>query len=86
MMEFMHDDFPEPVAPEMRMCGISARLDHDGPAGDVPSHRHLERVRRRAGLLGLEDVAQGDELTVAVRYLDADGRLARDGREDADVG
>ena len=26
MMEFMHDDFPEPVAPEMRMCGISARF------------------------------------------------------------
>ena len=27
MMEFMHDDLPEPVAPEMRMWGISARLD-----------------------------------------------------------
>ena len=26
MMEFMHDDFPEPVEPEMRMCGISARF------------------------------------------------------------
>ena len=26
MMEFMHDDFPEPVAPEIRMCGISARF------------------------------------------------------------
>ena len=26
MMEFMHEDLPEPVAPEMRMCGISARF------------------------------------------------------------
>ena len=26
MMEFMQDDFPEPVEPEMRMCGISARF------------------------------------------------------------
>ncbi len=26
MIEFMHDDLPEPVAPEMRMCGISARF------------------------------------------------------------
>ena len=26
MMEFIHDDFPDPVAPEMRMCGISARF------------------------------------------------------------
>ena len=26
MREFMHDDLPDPVAPEMRMCGISARL------------------------------------------------------------
>jgi len=26
MMELMHDDLPEPVAPEMRMWGISARF------------------------------------------------------------
>ena len=26
MMEFMQDDLPDPVEPEMRMCGISARL------------------------------------------------------------
>jgi hypothetical protein len=32
---------------------------------------------------GAEDVAQGDDLAVGVRDLDADGALARDGREDA---
>src|ERR1039458_7576143 len=26
MMELMHDDFPAPVAPDMRMWGISAKL------------------------------------------------------------
>ena len=26
MIEFMQDDFPDPVAPEMRMWGISARF------------------------------------------------------------
>ena len=26
MIELMQDDLPEPVAPEMRTCGISARL------------------------------------------------------------
>ena len=26
MMEFMHDDLPDPVAPEIKMCGISARF------------------------------------------------------------
>ncbi len=62
------------------------QVDHDGPPGDVPAHRHLERVGGAVGLLGLEDVAQGDELARPVRHLDADGRLARDGREDADVG
>ena len=86
MMEFMHDDLPDPVAPEMRMCGISARLAMTArPAMSRPmatSSGWRCRVRPRR----LEDVAQRDELAGPVRHLDADGRLARDGREDAHVG
>ncbi len=42
--------------------------------------------RGRPRLLGVEDVAQGDQLAGPVRHLDADGRLARDRRQDAHVG
>ena len=37
-------------------------------------------------LVGIEDVAQGHQLARPVGHLDADGRLARDGGQDAHVG
>ena len=80
MMEFMHDDLPDPVAPEMRMCGISARFAMTArPAMSRPM-RHLERVRVADGLASFESrmSPQGDELARPVRHLDADGRLAGD--------
>ena len=88
MMEFMQDDLPDPVAPEMSTWGISARLTMTArPAMSRPmatSSGGLAGVR--TGLLGIQDVGQGHQLAGAVGHLDADGRLARDGGEDAHVG
>ena len=88
MIEFMQDDLPEPGGAGDEDVGHLGQVGHDGAPGDVASHGHLERVagRREAGLLGVEDVAQRDQLAGAVGHLDADGRLARDGGEDAHVG
>ena len=82
----MQLDLPAPVAPAMRMCGISARLAMTArPAMSRPT-ADLARVRGPAGLLAGEDVAEGHELALRVRHLDADRRAARDGRQDAHVG
>ena len=70
----MHEDLPAPVAPEMRMWGMSARFTITGrPAMSRPRATSSGCVAAR-GLLGGEHVAQGDELALAVGNLDADGR------------
>ena len=79
MIELMQDDFPAPVAPEIRMWGISARLAMTARPGDVPAHGHFERVGGRLGLAGVEYVPQRHQLPGPIRHLDTDGRLARDG-------
>ena len=84
--ELMQDDLPAPVAPAMSRWGIVARFISTGLAVDVAAHGHLERVGGPAGLLGGEDVAQGDDLAPAVGHLHADGLPARDGGQDAHVG
>ena len=70
----------------MSTCGIVGEVEHHGLAGDVAAEPDLERVR---GLLRLgrgEDVAEGHELALLVRHLDADRAAARDRGEDAHVG
>ena len=62
------------------------QVHHHGLAGDVAADGDLERVRRPAGLGAGEDVAEGDHLAHLVGHLDADGLLAGDRGEDADVG
>jgi hypothetical protein len=85
MIEFMHEDLPDPVAPEMRMWGISARFSMTArPAMSRPMATSRGCVA--APLFGVEDVAERDELACPIRHLDADGRLARYGRQDAHVG
>ena len=56
----------------------------DGVAGDVLPEPDRQRARRRRELV--EDVAERDEVRRQVRDLDADGLLARDRRQDADLG
>ena len=58
----------------------------DRPAGDVASQRHLEGDGWPCGPLRSQDVAQRHQLAQAVGDLDPDGRLARDGGQDAHVG
>ena len=58
----------------------------DRPPGDVTTEADLERMAGPVRLVGGEDVAQRDELARRVRYLDADRRAPRYGRQDADVG
>ena len=82
----MHEDLPAPVAPAMRMWGTSARLTRIGPAGDVAADGDLEGVGGLVGLGRAQDVAHQHELALLVGHLDADGRAAGDGRQDADVG
>ncbi len=84
--ELMHDDFPAPVAPEMRTWGISARFTITArPAMSRPSATSRGWVARLR-LLGGEDVTERDQLALAVGDLHPDGRPAGDGGQDADVG
>ena len=88
MMEFMHDDFPEPVAPEMRMCGISARFAMTArPAMSRPMATSSGWVAAD-GRASFDSRMSRSETSWRVRFghLDADGRLAGDGRQDAHVG
>ena len=85
-IELMQLDLPAPVAPATRRCGIVAKfISTARPEMSRPA-RDLERMRRLPSLGRAEDVAQRDEMALAVRHLDADGRAARDRSEDADVG
>ena len=79
----MQPDLPEPVVPAMRMCGMRERSVQIAlPEMSLPS-------QTESGLRGLrevvEDVAERDEVRRGVRHLDADGLLAGDRREDADL-
>ena len=56
----------------------------DGDAVDALPEPDRERARRRRDLA--VDVAERDEVRGEVRHLDADCLLARDRREDADLG
>ena len=80
----MQPDLPEPVVPAMRMCGMRARSAHTARAGDVLAEPDGERARGRGQVV--VDVAERDEVRREVRDLDADGLLAGDRREDADLG
>ena len=42
MIELMHTDLPEPVAPAMSTWGIFAEIRQHDVAGDVPAQRHRE--------------------------------------------
>ena len=84
--ELMQDDLPDPVAPETRTWGISARFA-------MTARPAMSRPRATSsGWVAL--AASGEarmsperhQLAAAVRHLDADGRLARDGRQDPHVG
>ena len=55
MIELMQEDFPAPVAPEMRMCGISARFDMTArPRCGADDRWQARRLDVRLGL-GLGD-------------------------------
>ena len=80
----MQPDFPEPVVPAMRRCGMRARSVQTALPGDVLAEpdRHGARGLRDVA----EDVAEGDEVRAQVRDLDAHCLLAGDRRQDADLG
>ena len=79
----MQPDLPEPVVPAISRCGIRARsVQTAAPEMSLPSQTETRaRGRRQVA----EDVAERDEVRREVRHLDADGLLARDRREDADL-
>ena len=80
----MQPDLPEPVVPAISRCGMRARsVQTAAPEMSLPSQTD-ERARRRRQVV--EDVAERDEVRREVRHLDADGLLAGDRREDADLG
>ena len=80
----MQPDLPEPVVPAIRMCGIRARSVQTAlPEMSLPSQTESGLDGRRQVV---EDVAERDEVRARVRHLDADRLLARDRREDADLG
>ena len=66
--------------------GHLGQVGHHGTAGDVPTQCDLERMDCLGRLRRGQDVPEGHELAAAIGNFDADGRLARDGRKDPDVG
>ena len=55
MIELMHTDLPEPVAPAMSTWGILARSGQNDVAGDIPAQRHCQpafRLDKGAGVDG----------------------------------
>ena len=80
----MQPDLPEPVVPAMSRCGMRARSVQTAlPEMSLPSH--TETGLAVCGHVAV-DVAERDEVRAQVRDLDADGLLAGDRREDADLG
>ena len=75
---------PVPVAPATSRCGIFARSASTGlPKMSLPSASvSFDALVRK--LSRLEQVADVDDLALGVRHLDADHRLARERRDDAD--
>ena len=86
MIELMHDDLPAPVAPEIKMWGISARSAMtERPAMSRPTRPRAGGwppwPRRRDKMSPSET-----SWRLPVGDFDADGRLARDRGEDPHVG
>ena len=61
-------------------------VDELRAAVDVLAERDRQRMAVVPGGLRAQDVAEHHEVADLVRHLDADGRLARDRRDDPDVG
>ena len=80
----MQPDLPEPVVPAIRMCGIRARSVQTAlPEMSLPSQTESGlAVAGRSSKMSPSVTRFG----VEVRHLDADGLLAGDRREDADLG
>ena len=81
----MQTDLPVPVVPAMSRCGMRGEVGEDRVAGDVLADAEQQRAARRRRRAG-EHVAERDRGAAVVGDLDADERLARDRREDADGG
>ena len=80
----MQPDLPEPVVPAIRRCGIRARSVQTAlPEMSLPSQTESGLAEPRQVV---EDVAERHHARREVRDLDADRLLARDRREDADLG
>ena len=79
-------DLPAPVAPAMSRWGVVARLRKTArPAMSLPMATSSGWVAWRASGAP-SSVAERHELPGVVGHLDADGRPAGDGRQDAHVG
>ncbi|CAB5005208.1 unannotated protein [freshwater metagenome] len=61
------------------------QVEEHSPTGDVFTDGHVERVRGGLRLGGIHDVAQTDQLTRVVRYLDTDRRTTGDGGQNAHI-
>ena len=79
----MQPDLPEPVVPGDEDVRHAREVGPDRVAGDVLAEPDGERARGLRQVV--EDVAERDEVRGGVRDLDADGLLAGDRREDADL-
>ena len=60
-------------------------VGHEGLVADGLAETDGQVVFVVLELVGVEDVLHGHNLRVGVRHLDADGALARDGRDDTDA-
>ena len=63
-----------------------AEVDRDRPAVDVATDSDRKRAYGLACFRREEHITDGHELALLVCDFDPDGRLARDGSENADIG
>ena len=86
-IELMQLDFPAPGGAGDQEVGHRGEVEHHGLPGDVAAQSRLRAgCGRLLRVLGGEEVAQGHELALTVRDLDADRAAPRDRGEDAHVG
>ena len=75
-MALMPTDLPEPVVPAISRCGMLGEIRAHRRAADVLAERERQRRGHVVVGLGLDDLAERDDLALLVRDLEAHDRLA----------
>ena len=86
MIVFTQTDFPDPVAPAIRRCGILREIGDHGPSLQVLAQRDRQAPRGRSETRATRRSSRKTTISaVGVRHLDTHRPLARNRRHDPDA-